>query len=157
MLWPLGLGAGFVDASGGGGWGPIATPTMLATGRMTPRKTIGSVDTSELMVSLAASVGFLVYLPSGSIQFDWVIGLLVGGVVAAPAAAWFVKSVPAEVLGVAAGGLIVITNTNSLIEAIHFTGAPALLVRAFVVGAALLILGSVLLRRLRERRAAVSV
>src|ERR687893_767183 len=52
FLAPLGLGAGFVDATGGGGWGPVATPTLLASGRMEPRKVVGSVDTSEFLVAL---------------------------------------------------------------------------------------------------------
>src|SRR5918997_4137369 len=51
-LAPLGLGAGFIDATGGGGWGPVATPTILATGKMEPRKVVGSVDTSEFLVAL---------------------------------------------------------------------------------------------------------
>src|SRR5687767_4432417 len=55
-LAPLGLGAGFIDATGGGGWGPVATPTILATGRMEPRKVIGSVDTSEFLVASSASI-----------------------------------------------------------------------------------------------------
>ena len=56
---PLGLGAGFLDAVGGGGWGPVGTPTLLASGRMEPRKVIGSVDTGEFLVALGASLGFL--------------------------------------------------------------------------------------------------
>src|SRR5919108_3350787 len=82
-LAPLGLGAGFVDATGGGGWGPVATPTILATGRDEPRKVIGSVDTSEFMVAFAASVGFLLTLGSQGVAYRYVAALLVGGVVAA--------------------------------------------------------------------------
>jgi uncharacterized membrane protein YfcA len=66
-LVPLGLAGGFVDATGGGGWGPVATPTLLSTGRMEPRKVVGSVDTSEFLVALAASAGFLVALVGGLI------------------------------------------------------------------------------------------
>src|SRR5918996_1054425 len=58
LLAPLGLGAGFLDAVGGGGWGPVGTPTLLASGRMEPRKVIGSVDTGEFLVALGASLGF---------------------------------------------------------------------------------------------------
>ena len=60
FLAPLGLFAGFVDATGGGGWGPVATPALLSGGRLEPRKVIGSVDTSEFAVSAAASLGFLI-------------------------------------------------------------------------------------------------
>ena len=56
FLSPLGLVAGFVDATGGGGWGPVGTPAILASGRMEPRKVIGSIDTSEFLVALAASL-----------------------------------------------------------------------------------------------------
>ena len=51
FLGPLGLVAGFVDATGGGGWGPVGTPAILASGRMEPRKVIGSIDTSEFLVA----------------------------------------------------------------------------------------------------------
>src|SRR5215207_7368296 len=62
FLAPLGLIAGFLDAAGGGGWGPISTPTLLSSGRMEPRKIIGTVDTSEFLVALSASIGFLLAL-----------------------------------------------------------------------------------------------
>ena len=62
FLGPLGLVAGFVDATGGGGWGPVGTPAILASGRMEPRKVIGSIDTSEFLVAVAASLGFLLAL-----------------------------------------------------------------------------------------------
>src|ERR687891_2655743 len=52
FLSPLGLIAGFLDAAGGGGWGPISTPTLLSSGRMEPRKIIGTVDTSEFLVAV---------------------------------------------------------------------------------------------------------
>jgi uncharacterized membrane protein YfcA len=113
-LAPLGLTAGFVDATGGGGWGPVSTPTLLATGKMEPRKVVGSVDTSEFLVALAASVGFLLALGSQGIAW-WVVGALVaGGLVAAPVAAWLVQLVTAELLGAAVGGLIVLTNARTL-------------------------------------------
>ena len=70
FLGPLGLVAGFVDATGGGGWGPVGTPAILASGRMEPRKVIGSIDTSEFLVALAASLGFLFALGSQGIDFS---------------------------------------------------------------------------------------
>ena len=72
FLGPLGLVAGFVDATGGGGWGPVGTPAILASGRMEPRKVIGSIDTSEFLVALAASLGFLLALGSQGIDSAWV-------------------------------------------------------------------------------------
>jgi uncharacterized membrane protein YfcA len=59
FLAPLGLFAGFIDATGGGGWGPVATPALLSGGQLEPRKVVGSVDTAEFAVSGAASLGFL--------------------------------------------------------------------------------------------------
>ena len=64
FLSPLGFVGGFVDASGGGGWGPVATPALLTAGKTAPRTVIGSVDTSEFLVAVAASVGFLIGLGS---------------------------------------------------------------------------------------------
>ena len=60
FLVPLGLAGGFVDATGGGGWGPVATTTLLSAGKTAPRTVIGSVDTSEFLVSLAASLGYFI-------------------------------------------------------------------------------------------------
>ncbi|SCK58440.1 hypothetical protein H181DRAFT_05560 [Streptomyces sp. WMMB 714] len=116
FLSPLGLVAGFVDATGGGGWGPVGTPAILASGRMEPRKVIGSIDTSEFLVSVAASVGFLAGLGHEGIELTWVAGLLIGGVIAAPLAAWLVRHIPPRVLGSAVGGIIVVTNARTLLN-----------------------------------------
>lgn len=114
FLAPLGLLAGFVDATGGGGWGPVGTPAILASGRLEPRKVIGSIDTSEFVIALAASLGFLFSLGSQGINFGWVLAILAGGVIAAPLAAWLVRHVPPRLLGASVGGIIVLTNTRSL-------------------------------------------
>ncbi|QHT57699.1 sulfite exporter TauE/SafE family protein [Cellulomonas sp. H30R-01] len=126
FLAPLGLVAGFVDASGGGGWGPIGTPALLASGRLEPRKVIGSIDTSEFLVALAASVGFLVAIGSQGVDLTWALALLLGGLVAAPIAAWLVRHVPPRILGSAVGGVIVLTNTRTLVRSdwVGWKGAP---------------------------------
>ena len=123
FLAPLGLVAGFVDATGGGGWGPVGTPALLASGRLEPRKVIGSIDTSEFLVALAASLGFLVSLGSQGINAVWVAGLLGGGLVAAPIAAWLVRHIPPRMLGSMVGGVIVLTNTRTLLTS-DWIGAP---------------------------------
>lgn len=115
-LAPLGLLAGFLDATGGGGWGPVSTPTLLSTGRVEPRKVVGSVDTSELFIGVAASAGFLTALGGSGLSWTTVAALLVGGVLAAPLAAYLVRIVPARLIGVGAGGLIVLTNTRILVS-----------------------------------------
>jgi uncharacterized membrane protein YfcA len=114
FLAPLGLFAGFIDATGGGGWGPVATPALLSGGRLEPRKVIGSVDTAEFAVSGAASLGFLVAIGASGIHWGFALALLAGGLVAAPLAAYLVKIAPAYLLGVAVGGMILLTNTRTL-------------------------------------------
>ncbi len=116
-LVPLGVVAGFVDATGGGGWGPVSTSTLLSSGRIAPRRVIGSVDTSELIVALAASAGFLASLGSEALSLTVIAGLLIGGVLAAPLAAYLVRILPARLIGVGAGGLLVLTNANLLLKA----------------------------------------
>ncbi|CAM5786554.1 sulfite exporter TauE/SafE family protein [Cellulomonas persica] len=127
FLAPLGLVAGFVDATGGGGWGPVGTPALLASGRMEPRKVIGSIDTSEFLVAIAASLGFLFSLGSQGIDAVWVLALLAGGLVAAPIAAWLVRLIPPRILGSAVGGVIVLTNTRTIIRSdwVGLAGTPA--------------------------------
>ncbi|WP_149825485.1 sulfite exporter TauE/SafE family protein [Streptomyces tailanensis] len=116
FLSPLGLVAGFLDATGGGGWGPVGTPALLASGRMEPRKVIGSIDTSEFLVAVAASLGFLFSLGSQGLDWLWVGAFLLGGLVAAPIAAWLVRLVPPRVLGSAVGGVIIVTNVRTLLK-----------------------------------------
>lgn len=86
----LGFFAGLLDASGGGGWGPVATATLLARGGAA-RTTIGTVNAAEFLVTLSVSITFL--LTMGLQHMEIVLGLLVGGMVAAPLAAVFVKYV----------------------------------------------------------------
>ncbi|HEV8223918.1 MAG TPA: sulfite exporter TauE/SafE family protein [Rubrobacteraceae bacterium] len=133
FLSPLGLIAGFLDAVGGGGWGPISTPTLLSSGRMEPRKVVGTVDTSEFIVALAASIGFLISLSFAQVPWEVVGVLLGGGLVAAPIAAWIVRHLNARVLGTAVGGFILLVNANTFLEAVGLD--PAL--NVFVYGAIL--------------------
>ncbi|NYJ03278.1 hypothetical protein HNR19_003976 [Nocardioides thalensis] len=123
MLAPMGLAGGALDAIGGGGWGPVGTTTLLSSGRLEPRKVIGSIDTSEFLVAVGGSLGFLFALANEDIPWDYAIALLAGGVIAAPIAAWLVKKLAARVLGVAAGGLIVLTNSKTIAETFGAEGA----------------------------------
>ncbi len=115
FLTPLGLSAGFVNAIGGGGWGPISTPAILSSGRMEPRKAVGSVDTSKFLVSGSASLGFLSGLDSVGVDPVAVAGLLVGGVLAAPVAAWMVRHIAPRLLGSLVGGALVMFNVRILL------------------------------------------
>lgn len=114
LLIPLGFIAGFADSTGGGGWGPLTTPVLIARNELEPRKVIGSVDTSEFAIASSATLGFLISLGWEKFYWEWVLALMIGGVVAAPIAAWLVRKIPAPILGVLVGGLIIITNLKTL-------------------------------------------
>ncbi|NKY99046.1 sulfite exporter TauE/SafE family protein [Nocardiopsis alborubida] len=133
FLAPLGLVGGFVDATGGGGWGPVGTPALLASGRMEPRKVVGTIDTSEFIVALAASLGFLVGLGAAGINVGWVLALLISGIIAAPIAAWIVRYIPPRILGSLVGGLIVLTNTRTLLGTEWLTLPPAVQTAVYVL------------------------
>ena len=132
FLAPLGLFGGALDAVGGGGWGPVGTSSLLASGRLEPRKVVGSVDTAEFVVAVGGSLGFLVGLGAHGIEWTYVLALMVGGVVAAPIAALLVRYLPARVLGVAAGGLIVLTNVQTLADWADATGVTEGLLASLV-------------------------
>ncbi|SFW74698.1 MULTISPECIES: sulfite exporter TauE/SafE family protein [Luteibacter] len=100
----LGFVAGLLDAIGGGGWGPIATSTLLARGGPV-RQTIGTVNAAEFVVTVAISTTLIVHM--GVQHWPIVLGLLSGGVVAAPVAAWLVKHLPPRYVMTAVGCLIV--------------------------------------------------
>lgn len=125
FLAPLGLVAGFIDATGGGGWGPVATPTLLVSGRVEPRKVIGSVDTSEFMVAAAASLGFLIGIGNEGVRAGYVVALLLGGLLAAPLAAYLVRRLAPKMLGSLVGGIIVLTNSRTLVREFEISGAGA--------------------------------
>jgi uncharacterized membrane protein YfcA len=132
FLVPMGLVGGTLDAVGGGGWGPVGTTSLLSSGRLSPRKVVGSVSASEFVVAVGGSLGFLLALGSAGINYGFVVALLAGGVFAAPLAAWLVKHLPARVLGVAAGGLILLTNSNTVLESLGASGSTIAVAAAAV-------------------------
>ncbi|WP_066904149.1 sulfite exporter TauE/SafE family protein [Millisia brevis] len=136
FLAPLGLFGGFIDASGGGGWGPVTTSTLLSRGKTAPRRVIGSVSASEFLVAISASLGFLVGLGSEFLD-NWpvVVGLAIGGVIAAPVAAWLVSRVSPAILGTAVGGLIILTNAQKLLKFFDITGPVAVAVYVVIIAA----------------------
>jgi uncharacterized membrane protein YfcA len=145
LLAPLGMGAGFVDAVGGGGWGPVATPTLLTVGKVEPRLAIGSVSAAELIVSLAASAGFLFGLSGDGgegVEASLVLALLAGGVVSAPFAAYLVRHINASTLGVVVGALLLAINTRTLMIQVGTPGPVRLPVLLALTAA-----GAVLARR----------
>ena len=96
LVEPLGLAGGFLDAAGGGGWGPVVTSNLLAQGAH-PRKVIGTVNTAEFFVALTISATFLVSLRAEAFSIA-MAGLLIGGLAAAPLGGLVAKRVPARPL-----------------------------------------------------------
>jgi len=153
LLVPLGAFAGFMDAVGGGGWGPISTTTLVASERLEPRKAIGTVDTSEFLVAVGASAGFLVGLANQPIKWSWVAALLAGGLIAAPIAAWLVKTLNTRVLGAAVGVMLVVTNIDTILAngfGVATDGVMPFVYAVVAIGA--LTAGAVSLQRRRARR-----
>ena len=137
FLSPLGLVAGFLDAAGGGGWGAINTSTLMSTGRMEPRKVVGTVDTSEFLVSVAASIGFFVALSFAEIPWGIVAALLIGGVIAAPLAAFVVRLLPARILGTAVASIILLTNMRTFLNTVGVEGGTATLIYVLITAVSL--------------------
>lgn len=133
FLGPLGLIAGFIDATGGGGWGPVATSTLLSSGKLAPRRTVGSVSAAEFIVSVAASIGFLYGLGSSNIPLGIVAALLIGGVLAAPLAAWLVSRLATRWLGVGVGLVLILTNARTLLKGLGVAEGPRYLVYGVLV------------------------
>ena len=111
----LGFTGGFVDASGGGGWGPVVTPTLMATTQTEPKKIIGTVSAAEFIVSVCASLAFLANINRLDINWAAVGGLALGGVFMAPIAAKLVSWLPKRQLGIFVGITIIVTNGVRLI------------------------------------------
>ncbi len=112
---PLASAGGFFDAIGGGGWGPIVTSTLMARGH-NPRFTIGSVNLSEFFVTVAEAATFFTIL--GLIHWQVIVGLLIGGVLAAPMAAFVCKRLPSRTLMIIVGILITILSVRTIYLAI---------------------------------------
>jgi uncharacterized membrane protein YfcA len=105
---PLGLVGGFLDAAGGGGWGPIVTSNLMVQGAH-PRFTIGTVNTAEFFLALVISAAFLLTLGFEAFSVA-IIGLLIGGVVAAPIGAFVAKRIEADKLLVLVGAVLTATS-----------------------------------------------
>jgi uncharacterized protein len=107
----LAVFGGFMDAVGGGGWGPIVTSTLIGRGR-NPRYTIGSVNAAEFAIAFASGVTFLIL---GGIQgWQVIIGLILGGVIASPFGAYLVTRVPRKPMQIAVGVLIILISLRTL-------------------------------------------
>lgn len=113
---PLGLVGGFLDAAGGGGWGPVVTSNLLVQGAH-PRKVIGTVNTAEFFLSVTISATFI-----ASLGFDAfthaMVGLLIGGLAAAPLGGYFAKRIPGRALLIMVGIVLVVTSAYGIWRAL---------------------------------------
>jgi len=114
-LLPLGVSGGFFDAIGGGGWGPIVTSTLVARGH-NPRLSIGSVNLAEFFVTVAEVATFLTII--GLVHWQIIGGLIIGGVLAAPLAAYVCKRLPSRALMIMVGLLIMALSIRTICSAL---------------------------------------
>jgi uncharacterized membrane protein YfcA len=112
----LGLFGGFCDALGGGGWGPVVTSTLVAHGKH-PRRTIGSVNFTEFFVTFSESILFVIALSFGQ-YWRIILGLLIGGAIAAPIAARLSQKLPIKTLMIVVGMLIIGLSIRTIVLAI---------------------------------------
>jgi len=110
-LLPLGVAGGFFDAIGGGGWGPIVTSTLVAKGNH-PRVTIGSVNLAEFFVTVAESAAFFAFI--GMTHWQIIVGLIIGGILSAPLSAYICKRIPARMLMIIMGILIITLSIRTI-------------------------------------------
>src|SRR3546814_4917231 len=108
VIVPLGLIGGFLDAAGGGGWGPVVTSNLLVQGAE-PRKVVGTVNSVEFFLTLAVSATFIWHLGFADVA-GATLGLLIGGVIAAPMGAFMAKRFSPKLMLILVG--IVLTATS---------------------------------------------
>lgn len=113
-LWPLGFFGGLLDATGGGGWGPVVTSTLLA-GDQDVQKTIGTVNTAEFVVTVAETTTFIALLHDMTAFWPTILGVALGGVIAAPFAALLVKKLPVKPLMGFVGLVVMGLNVYNLV------------------------------------------
>jgi len=116
VIEPLGLVGGFLDAAGGGGWGPVVTSNLLVQGA-SPRETIGTVNTVEFFLTTTISATFIFTLGFAAFTLQ-TLGLLIGGLLAAPLGGWLAKKVPARPLMAMVGVLLTLTSAFSIYQAL---------------------------------------
>lgn len=106
---------GFMDSIGGGGWGPIVSTTLIARGRH-PRYTIGSVNLAEFFVSFASSLTFFATIGISHIQI--IVGLILGGIIAAPIAANITRKLPVKRMMILVGVVVILVSIRLLVKSI---------------------------------------
>lgn len=110
-IFPLAFSGGFLDSIGGGGWGPIVSSTLMAQGKA-PRFTIGSVNTAEFFVALASSLTFFTMV--GTSYWNVILGLIIGGVAAAPLGAFLTNKLPTKAIMITVGIIVIILSLKRI-------------------------------------------
>ena len=108
LVAPLGLIGGFLDAAGGGGWGPVVTSNLLIQGA-DPRKVVGTVNSAEFFLTVTISAAFIYHLGVADLA-GATLGLLIGGILAAPLGAWAAKHFPAKQMLILVGIVLTLTS-----------------------------------------------
>ena len=116
IIEPLGLAGGFLDAAGGGGWGPVVTSNLLVQGA-SPRETIGTVNTVEFFLTATISATFIATLGFAAFTLQ-TLGILIGGLIAAPLGGVLAKKMPARPLMAMVGTLLTLTSAFSVYQAL---------------------------------------
>ena len=96
-----------------GAWGPVITPFLLHRG-LPPRYAIGSVNTAEVAVAAVAASSLIASTGRGDLRMGVILAMMIGGVIAAPLAAWVIRYIPARAMGLAVAGLLMLTNVREL-------------------------------------------
>lgn len=112
MIGPLAWFGGMMDSIGGGGWGPIVSSTLIASGRH-PKYTIGSVNLAEFFISLSSSLTFIFVI--GFSQWQVILGLILGGIVAAPIAARLSSKLPVKALMIMVGIVVILASLKKIL------------------------------------------
>ena len=115
LVAPLGLVGGFLDAAGGGGWGPVVTSNLLIQGAE-PRKVVGTVNSAEFFLTLTISATFIWHLGVADLA-GATLGLLIGGILAAPLGAWAAKHFPAKQMLILVGFVLTATSAYGVYTA----------------------------------------
>lgn len=113
---PLGLFGGFMDAAGGGGWGPVVTSNLLIQGA-DPRKVVGTVNSVEFFLTATVSAVFIWHLGIADLA-GATLGLLIGGIAAAPIGAWAAKHLPARQMLILVGVVLTLTSAYGVYRAV---------------------------------------
>ena len=138
-LVPLGFFSGMIDANAGGGWGTIVTTSLHSSSILEPRKVIGTSTSARLLVALAGSLGFIIGLGFEAIDWIAVLGLALGGLIAAPIAAKLVAKANQLLIGLITGFLIIALNLRQLLVSLNVDFLSTSLILSLVLIAAVVL------------------